>query len=224
MPKLTHTGVAVSNKREAILDAALELFAARGVDHTSMSDLASAVGIRKASLYYYFSGKEELVDSILASSHFKAEDTRQLLQNDDEPIAARLNRLGTAMLEAMRRRPGYQALLRREVSIDDDSAWRAGLRKRLREHVEGRIAVLAEVLQDVAPHVGRQTAHILASQFYHSLTNFLSFEWNTTRRVPSRSRIQQYVRIQTSCLMLFLDSAEYVSASHSAADETRSND
>ena len=40
-----------SNTREEILEAALDLFAVNGYEATSISQLADAVGIRKASLY-----------------------------------------------------------------------------------------------------------------------------------------------------------------------------
>jgi AcrR family transcriptional regulator len=49
------------DKPEAIFSAALKLFQAKGYHGTSMQDLADAVGIQKASLYYYIRSKEELL-------------------------------------------------------------------------------------------------------------------------------------------------------------------
>ncbi|MBR6089678.1 MAG: helix-turn-helix transcriptional regulator, partial [Anaerolineaceae bacterium] len=43
-----------NNTREEILEAALDLFAVNGYEATSISQLADAVGIRKASLYSHF--------------------------------------------------------------------------------------------------------------------------------------------------------------------------
>ncbi len=53
-----------STKRE-ILEAALELFSVQGYEATSVSQIADAVGIRKASLYSHFSGKQEILDTLL---------------------------------------------------------------------------------------------------------------------------------------------------------------
>ena len=53
-----------STKRE-ILEAALELFSLQGYEATSVSQIADAVGIRKASLYSHFSGKQEILDTLL---------------------------------------------------------------------------------------------------------------------------------------------------------------
>ena len=43
-----------SATRRRILEIALSLMAQRGVDGTSMRDLASAAGLNVASLYHYF--------------------------------------------------------------------------------------------------------------------------------------------------------------------------
>ncbi len=52
-----------STKQE-ILNAALELFSTQGFDATSVSQIADAVGIRKASLYSHFKGKQEILDEL----------------------------------------------------------------------------------------------------------------------------------------------------------------
>ncbi len=49
------------DKQAEIFAAALRLFQAHGYHGTSMQDLADAVGMQKASLYYYFDSKEELL-------------------------------------------------------------------------------------------------------------------------------------------------------------------
>lgn len=49
-----------NTKRPAIVRAATRLFSRNGIDGTSMRDIAELVGVREASLYRYFTGKEEL--------------------------------------------------------------------------------------------------------------------------------------------------------------------
>lgn len=50
-------------KRE-ILNAALEMFSVQGFEATSMSQIAEAVGIRKASLYSHFESKQAILDEL----------------------------------------------------------------------------------------------------------------------------------------------------------------
>jgi AcrR family transcriptional regulator len=54
-----------TGRRKEILDCAAKLFAAKGTATTSMLDIAQDVGIRKPSLYHFFSSKEDLVRAVL---------------------------------------------------------------------------------------------------------------------------------------------------------------
>lgn len=51
-------------KKEEILAKALEFFANQGYFGTSMEEIAKAVGIRKASLYSHYSGKESIFTAV----------------------------------------------------------------------------------------------------------------------------------------------------------------
>lgn len=51
-------------QRDAILQQAAQLFAARGFAGTSMNELAAAAGVSKASLYHYFTDKYQLLVAI----------------------------------------------------------------------------------------------------------------------------------------------------------------
>lgn len=51
-------------KKEEILEKSLQLFADQGYFGTSMDDIAKAVGIKKASLYSHYSGKESIFTAL----------------------------------------------------------------------------------------------------------------------------------------------------------------
>lgn len=53
-----------SARRRQVVDEAARLFDERGYHATSMEDIAATVGIRKPTLYHYFSSKEEILHSI----------------------------------------------------------------------------------------------------------------------------------------------------------------
>lgn len=48
-------------RRRAVLEAAVRVFSERGYRATTMSDIAAAVGMGKASLYHYVESKEEIL-------------------------------------------------------------------------------------------------------------------------------------------------------------------
>ncbi len=52
-------------KRQQIMDAALQLFSTEGYHSTSISKIASSAGISKGLIYNYFNSKESLMLSIL---------------------------------------------------------------------------------------------------------------------------------------------------------------
>jgi len=61
--------VSVENKKLRILKAAQQVFARFGYHKTTMDDIAEAAGLKKASLYYYYTSKEEIFrDVIVAES------------------------------------------------------------------------------------------------------------------------------------------------------------
>ena len=57
-----------STAREEILDASSELFTTQGFANTSTHQIAEAVGIRQASLYYHFPSKTEIFLTLLKST------------------------------------------------------------------------------------------------------------------------------------------------------------
>ena len=86
--------------RQAILDAALDLFADKGYFGTSLRDLAGAVGVRESALYNYFAGKDALFDALLeAHQNTKSERLTALIEGPIADGRALLEQLAATMLE-----------------------------------------------------------------------------------------------------------------------------
>jgi TetR/AcrR family transcriptional regulator len=102
--------------RRALLDAAETLFSERGFDATRLEDVAERVGIRRASIVYYFKDKRELYDAVLedvfggllAKVRGPLERTGPLPERVDEAVAAWVDYVG--------RRPSLARILLREVA------------------------------------------------------------------------------------------------------------
>ena len=60
--------------RARILDAAEQLVQTRGFNGFSYADVATELGVTKASLHYHFPGKAELGEALIA--RYAASDTR----------------------------------------------------------------------------------------------------------------------------------------------------
>jgi len=81
--------------KQEILEHALALFMKKGYEGASMSDLAAATGIKKASLYAHYSGKEEIFSAVFTGVVEEYRETIQsiTLKREDESALTRLERM-----------------------------------------------------------------------------------------------------------------------------------
>jgi AcrR family transcriptional regulator len=79
------------SRREALLSAAVEQFARHGYAQVSMDQIGAPVGISAASVYTYFSRKDEILETALtrAAAWLRVELTRTLAANVDPEEALR---------------------------------------------------------------------------------------------------------------------------------------
>lgn len=81
------------NTKQEILEVSLDLFSVQGFEATSISQIASAVGIRKASLYSHFENKQAILDALVKDvleqyaehSIFAKADWDQYDDTEDKP-------------------------------------------------------------------------------------------------------------------------------------------
>ncbi|MFA6299788.1 MAG: TetR/AcrR family transcriptional regulator [Nocardioides sp.] len=95
----------VPSQIAARLPAAAELFADRGLDSTKIEDVAAATGIPKATLYYYFSGKEEILAFLLNDALLRVADEVAIAVQSHDTAAQRLTDVISAQLRVMADQP-----------------------------------------------------------------------------------------------------------------------
>ena len=93
--------------KQEILEHALTLFMNKGYEGASMSDLAAATGIKKASLYAHYSGKEEIFSAVFTGVVEEYRETISLLtlRRDEESALTRLERMFRAFLRYCHNNP-----------------------------------------------------------------------------------------------------------------------
>lgn len=67
--------------RDQIVEAADALFYRQGYEHTSFSDIASAVGISRGNFYYHFKSKDEILEAVIG---LRLANTRAMLARWEE--------------------------------------------------------------------------------------------------------------------------------------------
>jgi AcrR family transcriptional regulator len=76
---------AAKNRKTEIIDGAMKLFAQYGYHSTSLNDVASKIGVTKATLYYYFRSKEEIMRAILERSMDRMDKAMDLDKSSMSP-------------------------------------------------------------------------------------------------------------------------------------------
>jgi len=115
-----------ATQRQHILDTALSLMSQRGVDGTSMRDLATAAGLNVASLYHYFPSKRDLLVAVLEERGFLEQLTAATPAALTRAPAAGLAALLDDMLQSMLEVEDFIRLMLGEVIRGDVTAFAVG--------------------------------------------------------------------------------------------------
>jgi len=88
-------------RREQLIEAALVVFARKGVDGASVKDIARAAAVTPGLLYHYFESKEDLVAAVLEERGFLPQLRALLGEYADQPATTVLPRLIRAFDETL---------------------------------------------------------------------------------------------------------------------------
>jgi TetR/AcrR family transcriptional regulator, fatty acid metabolism regulator protein len=91
----------VADKREAILRAAIKVFASKGYFNSKVADIAAEAGIADGTVYLYFKSKDEILHSIFdrAMAEFIADGKKELATLTSP--TAKLTRIAELHLEKL---------------------------------------------------------------------------------------------------------------------------
>jgi AcrR family transcriptional regulator len=147
-------GAAV-DARELLLDAALPLFAERGVAGTTIAGIAARAGVTPAMVHYYFSNRDRLLDAVAE------ERLREIVTSVWAPVVATdevvpmLRGLVKRILEATEANPWLPSLWLREVVSEGGQLRDRLLRILPFEYVRHLIGTVtgAQRRGEVSPHL-----------------------------------------------------------------------
>jgi AcrR family transcriptional regulator len=167
----TQSAGAVS-QRQHILDTALALMSQRGVDGTSMRDLAAATGLNVASLYHYFASKRELLVAVLQERGFiddlaAAAGPASIARDDFEGLSDVLEDMLGSMLEV----EDFVRLMLGEVMRGEETAHAVGV-----ELFEATQTALERWLEESEPALCQDPGAPVVARVLRSFVVGLFFE------------------------------------------------
>jgi AcrR family transcriptional regulator len=158
-----------------VLSAAVEVFGARGIAASTVSDVAAAAGMTKGAVYSSFASKDELVLAIM-EEHAMQRLTAALagFEEAEDPLAA-VDRVGAVLIKAIRSDAVWHRLLAEYFALTyHDPETRRALRDRRREAraaVARALTRLAKTVEAPLPLPADQLALV-----FFALSNGLGIE------------------------------------------------
>jgi TetR/AcrR family transcriptional regulator len=111
-----HRPAKAERTRAAILAAAERLFARRGYAATRLEDVAEAVGVKRAALFYHFRDKQSLYDAVIDDAFGTLVACLDEAFSAPRPIAERIERAVEAWVDAIVARPALARLILRHAA------------------------------------------------------------------------------------------------------------
>lgn len=107
--------------RKNISTAAEQLFMKKGIENTSMNDIAKEAGYSKATLYVYFKNKEELIGMLVLESMKKLYDYISLALEQGKGTKDRYKKICHALLQYQEEYTFYFKMVLENINIDFES-------------------------------------------------------------------------------------------------------
>jgi AcrR family transcriptional regulator len=154
-----------ANTRRALVDAAARLFTDRGVDATTMDDIARAAGMSRTSVFNYFGYKEMILCEI--GARYVQEVAGPLLQDMDRPAEAIFADVADSLSALAAREPALIAAVARETTHPDP------IRRRQAQDTMGYPAVV-NVLLDRFAAIGALRHPELRESYANQIVDLVS--------------------------------------------------
>jgi AcrR family transcriptional regulator len=148
-------------RRVQLIDTALGVFAAKGVEGATVKELSEAAGVAQGLLYHYFPSKEDLLRAAL-ERHFFLPELRRIASPDrDRPVREVLVEVGEGFAAMLRAHRPLLQVMAREAPTNPAVAERVERAQResvrlLSEYLESRVAA-----GELRPHDTQATARLL---------------------------------------------------------------
>jgi TetR/AcrR family fatty acid metabolism transcriptional regulator len=107
---------AVEDRRRAILDAAVRVFARDGYHTSRVGDIAEEAGVAHGLLYHYFPSKDEVLATVFRENWGDLLTRFRDVEESDEPADEKLRGIAKILLRTWRNDPALVTVMVREVA------------------------------------------------------------------------------------------------------------
>jgi AcrR family transcriptional regulator len=130
--------------RDALIEAAMDLFAAKGYDGTAVHEITDAVDVSERTFFRYFTSKEDLVLSFVRDGMATFADALSARPADEDPLTAARNAFHVSLRQLGHREGAMPSSLSVLRLIDSTPALLSAYLRHIHDHDEEIIRVLAQ--------------------------------------------------------------------------------
>lgn len=104
--------------RRRIAEAAEKLFTVKGIEKTTVSEIAESAGYSKATIYVYFESKEDIISYLVL--HSMELIKKEIINSTNDTLSGRDNFINicNSLLKYQRRYPMYFEFLQDAINVD----------------------------------------------------------------------------------------------------------
>jgi AcrR family transcriptional regulator len=160
-------------RRQAILDAAVRVFARKGFHTCRVGDIAREAGVAHGLLYHYFASKDEVLETIFREAWGELLEAFRTAEEIDEPAPEQLRKVCAILLRTWSHSPELVTVLVREIARSGELQNRIeDVREAFRviERIVARGQARGEFRSDLEP---RLTATIVYGALEEILTSWV---------------------------------------------------
>jgi AcrR family transcriptional regulator len=111
-----HSKPATRDRREAILKAAVRVFARRGFHSCRVSDIAEEAGVGYGLVYHYFTSKDEVLDTLFLERWNVMLEAIRATDREEIPAREKLSAIAAFIIDSYRRDPDLMKVIIVEVT------------------------------------------------------------------------------------------------------------
>jgi AcrR family transcriptional regulator len=132
-----------ADKRRAILDAAIRVFARQGYHSTRVADIADEAGVAYGLVYHYFRSKEAVMTELFTERWSLLLDASDALYEQDIPAREKLAGIARFIIDSYRHDPELMKVIIIEVTRAANSFTRTHL-----PEIRQAYALIAKIVSD----------------------------------------------------------------------------
>jgi AcrR family transcriptional regulator len=171
--------------RSRILDCALQLFSSRGFDGVGISEICSAATITKPTLYYYFSSKSGLYESLWLENYAPLAERLERAavyipqpNNYSQDVLPVLVNIINVYMDFALRKPLFFTMVAALVFAPKDSQATALTKKYRESQLDTLRDLFASISKAHGNLVGKES--LLSVSFLGMIYSFITIDTNTT--------------------------------------------